>query len=145
MLNYADSFSFLSNDNWDMTSYDGFDSTALSMYFALTSLSTTGFGDLYPVTDFERIVIAFMLLVGVAMFSYILGELRYMIHSIQLYNSDFEHKEKLEQFFAVLKNFNKGVMIESEIRNRIDKFLIEMWNNDKNNFLRTAHDYYLLD
>ena len=66
------------------------------MYFALTSLSTTGFGDLYPVTDFERIAISFILLIGVAVFSYILGELRFMIHSIQRMNNDFEHKEKLE-------------------------------------------------
>jgi hypothetical protein len=115
------------------------------MYFALTSLSTTGFGDLYPVTDFERIAIAFILLIGIAMFSYILGELRFMIHSIHLCNSDFEHKEKLEQFFAVFEEFNNGKMIDNEIQNRIRKFLNEKWNNDKNNFLTTAHDNYLLN
>ena len=45
------------------------------MYFAFTSLSTVGFGDFYPVSDLERVVGSFVLLIGVAMFSYILGEL----------------------------------------------------------------------
>jgi hypothetical protein len=96
LLNYAGSNSFLSNDKWDMTSYNGLESTSISMYFALTSLSTVGFGDIYPTTDFERIAISFILLIGVAVFSYILGELRYMIHNIQRMNGDFENKEKLE-------------------------------------------------
>ena len=69
LLNDAGSNSFLSNDNWDISSYNGLESTAFSLYFALTSLSTTGFGDLYPVTDFERIAISFILLIGVAIFS----------------------------------------------------------------------------
>ena len=99
LSNYAGTNSFLSNSNWDMTSYNGLESTSISMYFALTSLSTVGFGDLYPISDFERIAIAFILLIGVAVFSYILGELRYMIRSIQRMNGDVEQKEKLEQFF----------------------------------------------
>ncbi len=44
------------------------------VYFAFTSLSTVGFGDLNPRSDFERIFIAFMLMFGVAIFSYIMGQ-----------------------------------------------------------------------
>jgi len=47
--------------------------TLLLIYFAFTSLSTVGFGDLNPRSDFERIFVAFMLLFGVAIFSYIMG------------------------------------------------------------------------
>jgi len=47
--------------------------TLLVVYFAFTSLSTVGFGDLNPRSDFERIFVAFMLLFGVAIFSYIMG------------------------------------------------------------------------
>jgi voltage-gated potassium channel len=45
------------------------------MYFAFTSLSTVGFGDYYPVSDLERLISSIILLIGVAMFSYILGNL----------------------------------------------------------------------
>ena len=42
-------------------------------YFAFTSLSTVGFGDYAPRSNLERLVGAFMLLSGVAIFSYIMG------------------------------------------------------------------------
>ena len=42
-------------------------------YFALTTLSTIGLGDLSPVSIQERFLGAFILLIGVAFFSFILG------------------------------------------------------------------------
>jgi hypothetical protein len=47
--------------------------TIVMTYYAFTSLSTVGFGDYNPRSDFERIFIALMLLFGVAIFSYIMG------------------------------------------------------------------------
>jgi hypothetical protein len=49
------------------------------MYFAFTSLSTVGFGDFHPRGDVERIYGAFMLLFGVAIFSYILSVFKEII------------------------------------------------------------------
>ena len=53
------------------------------MYFALTSLSTVGFGDLYPKNDYERLLGSMMLLGGVTCFSFVLNELSYMISNIK--------------------------------------------------------------
>ena len=47
--------------------------TIIVTYYMFTSLSTVGFGDYNPRSDFERIFIAFVLLFGVAIFSYIMG------------------------------------------------------------------------
>jgi hypothetical protein len=69
----------LTNDDWDLTDYEGSDQVVVAMYFALTTVSTTGFGDLYPKSDFERLVCAFMMLSGVSLFSYVLSQLRYMV------------------------------------------------------------------
>ena len=43
------------------------------VYFSFTSLSTVGFGDLHPKSDAERLLCCFVLLFGVAIFSYIMG------------------------------------------------------------------------
>ena len=43
------------------------------VYFQFTSLSTVGFGDYHPQSDFERFICTFILLVGVLMFSFIMG------------------------------------------------------------------------
>jgi len=51
------------------------------MYFALTSLSTTGFGDYYPITNAERLVCAFILIIGVSVFAFFQGELFSMMEA----------------------------------------------------------------
>jgi hypothetical protein len=47
------------------------DEIIFSAYFAFTTLSSVGFGDAVPKTDIERLICAFMMLFGVAMFSYV--------------------------------------------------------------------------
>jgi hypothetical protein len=47
--------------------------TIILQYYSFTSLSTVGFGDFNPRSDIERLVVAFILLFGVAVFSYMMG------------------------------------------------------------------------
>jgi hypothetical protein len=47
--------------------------TIVGLYFAFTTLSTVGFGDYAPRGNFERGLGAFVLISGVAMFSYLMG------------------------------------------------------------------------
>ena len=81
-----------------MTESNGFESTTIAMYYALTSLSTIGFGDFYPKTDAERLYISFMLLFGVAIFSFILGEIRFMASAFSSFDSDLEYRESSSSF-----------------------------------------------
>ena len=45
----------------------------VSWYFALTTLSTVGYGDYYPISNMERCLAWIIMLLGVAFFSYIMG------------------------------------------------------------------------
>ena len=49
------------------------EATITMMYYSFTSLSTVGFGDLHPKGDYERVIVAVILLFGVSIFSYIMG------------------------------------------------------------------------
>ena len=51
---------------------DSYDAIAAT-YFAFTSLSTVGFGDLHPKSDAERLICAFVLMMGVAIFSIVMS------------------------------------------------------------------------
>ena len=51
---------------------DGLENSILSVYFAMTTLSTIGFGDYYPISNWERIVMIFYFIGGVAVFSIIM-------------------------------------------------------------------------
>ena len=89
-------------DSWDIINESSHRKVIISMYFAFTSLSTVGFGDLYPVSDMERLAGSFVLLIGVAMFSYILGELLANVSAINLIESGFERQDDLDRFFSLL-------------------------------------------
>jgi len=77
-------------------------------YFSFTSLTTVGFGDFHPRSDLERGFIAFALLFGVALFSYIMGNFIDILASYnQLYEINDE-SEGLYRFFGILTKFNRG-------------------------------------
>ena len=54
----------------------------VAFYFALTSLSTVGFGDYNPRSDFERIFVSMMLISGVAIFSFFMGVFIEILHGL---------------------------------------------------------------
>jgi len=42
-------------------------------YWAFTTMTTVGFGDLHPRSDAERILVTLLFLLGIGVFSYIMG------------------------------------------------------------------------
>lgn len=62
--------------------FSGYHKMITNMYFALTTLSTIGLGDFTPISNIERIFGSFLLLFGVAAFSYIMGDLLTMIDKL---------------------------------------------------------------
>ena len=80
--------------------------TVTLLYFAFTSLSTVGLGDLHPRSSIERLVGALVLLFGVALTSFIMETLSLMIVKIQKLNKDFEQRTELSQFFKTMERFN---------------------------------------
>ena len=71
----------------------------VASYWAFTSLSTIGFGDYHPKSNSERMVTAFILLFGVAIFSYILGNFIDILNEIQTFNRDLDEGDELTKFF----------------------------------------------
>lgn len=115
----------------------------ISTYFALTTLSTAGLGDYYQVSDTERLVGSIYFLSGVALFSFIIGELEWMIGKFLKLDSEVDQQDELEMFFTMLRMFNNGNHIEGNLKQRIENFLGFKWINDKNNYLITEEDRYL--
>ena len=72
-------FTFVDNNNWSLVDESSSRRVLIALYYAFTTRSTAGLGDFYPVSDIERLVGAFLLLIGVAIFSYIMGELLTML------------------------------------------------------------------
>ena len=96
--------------------------TILIMYYAFTSLSTVGFGDLHPRSDIERIFCSFMLLFGVAIFSYLMSCFIDILEETKASNADPELHEELSKFFGLMKKFNKGKQIDEKFKYEIEHY-----------------------
>jgi len=75
----------------------------LLMYFAFTSLSTVGFGDFHPYSEYERMFCALILLLGVSIFSYIMGEINEILTQYQALGADLHDGEQLTRFFGLMR------------------------------------------
>ena len=101
---------FSLNENTDLQNM------IIMMYYAFTTLSTVGFGDFHPRSNSERVFCAFILLVGVAIFSYIMGNFIEILHSIQYLNADFDEGESLSKWFGLIKRFNSSRSISMDLK-----------------------------
>lgn len=100
-------------------------------YFAFTSLSTVGFGDFHPRSDFERLLCAFILLFGVALFSIIMGSFCDILDEFKNFHAEIDNGDELVTFFLLLQKFNNREQIDLDLQRRIEAHFTYKWNNDK--------------
>lgn len=102
------------------------------VYYAFTSLSTVGFGDYNPRSDFERVLCAMILLFGVAIFSYIMGNFIAILDQYRHLNADLDEGDELARFFGLIRRFNDNVPLKISLKEQIEKHFDYKWVNDKN-------------
>lgn len=83
-----------------------YESIVISTYFAFSSLSTVGLGDFQSRGDIERVTTGFVLLFGVAIFSYIMGNFIEILSEFKEFHSEIDDGDNLSRFFGTLKYFN---------------------------------------
>mmetsp|Transcript_26447 Transcript_26447/g.35353 ORF Transcript_26447/g.35353 Transcript_26447/m.35353 type:complete len:228 (+) Transcript_26447:751-1434(+) len=110
------------------------------VYFAFTTLSTVGFGDYNPKSEVERIVTTFILLVGVACFSYIMGQFIDILMNLQNVTADNEDSENLSKWLGLLAHFNRSSPLPKEMTKRFERYFEYYWANDKNYAIKSQID-----
>ena len=125
-------------DNHFMYYYDivgnkaNYEQIIILTYYSFTTLSTVGFGDYAPVSNSERVMGSFILLFGVAIFSYIMGCFMEIIDQLRSLNNEPNEGEKLECFFNMFQRFNSGHPIKAKVVENIREHFDYKWNNDRN-------------
>lgn len=99
-------------------------------YFALTTLSTIGYGDFSPVSTQERFVAAFILMIGVAIFSLVMSQ---FIDILMNYKSLWKVGEArdLSKWIALLSRFNNGNPLNKELITKIEDFFDYYWSYNR--------------
>ena len=116
---------FIIND--DLPSMTNIDKMILLMYFASTSLSTVGFGDFHPISSPERLFAVAVLLFGVMIFSYIMGEFIEILDNYKNLEADLDEGDELQRFFGLMTYLNEGVPINIELKNNIEAYFDYKW------------------
>lgn len=87
-----DSFYYM----YEIDKNTGLKNMILGTYYAFTTLSTVGLGDLAPRSNAERIICSFILMVGVAIFSVFLGQFTDIIEAYKAIQKDLDDSDKLD-------------------------------------------------
>ena len=81
-----------------------------------------------------------ILLFGVAIFSFIMGELQSMIVKLENLDKDFNEESSLEKFFILITKFNGGLLLDQNIKDDIMEHFEYRWKNNNNNFITQPED-----
>ena len=98
-------------------------------YYGLTTLSTIGFGDFSPKSVQEKIIICFVLLFGVAIFSFIMGQFIEIIISYKTLDITGDNKS-LSKWIALLTKFNDSHPLSRTLITSIEEFFEYYWDNN---------------
>ena len=145
-IEFGEAFEYNENEmpgflaEYGLTTIPTKDSLIISLYFAFTSLSTVGFGDYAPRGNIERFFGAFMLLFGVAIFSYIMGNFIDILSQAQSYSASLDDGDTLTKFFGIIQKFNLEKPLDPDLKKRIEAHFDYRWENDKLQAFRDDSD-----
>lgn len=105
-------------------------------YFALTTLSTVGYGDLYAISNTEMVFTVTTMLMGVAFFSYIMGNFIDIISNYQEKMGEVDITEDLHRWLQLLTRFTGKTPLNLNLVELIEKNLLYHSNNDRLSFLK---------
>ena len=79
-------------------------------------MSTVGFGDYAPRGNIERLLGSQILIFGVAIFSYIMGNFIAILDEFKNYHEPLENGDQLTRFFGTIQEFNGKKPMEVELK-----------------------------
>jgi hypothetical protein len=84
--------------------YSKFERLIICCYFILTTLSTVGYGDFTPKSNIEKIIAIFLMILGIAFFSYIMGNFTDIITTYNQKMGIVDRATDLQVWLATLSN-----------------------------------------
>ena len=120
------------------------ENVTIVVYFMFTTLSTVGFGDYNPKSEIERVIMTLILIIGVACFSWIMGQFIEILFQVQAVTGDNEDSVTLYRWLLILKNFNNNKPLPPDMVARFERYFQYFWKNNKNSAIQSEDDLALM-
>lgn len=104
---------------FDLENKDKFDVIIISWYYSMTTLTTVGYGDYYPISNTEIFVAVCYMLCGVVFFSYIMSSVIEIINNQQKKMSLEDKSQGLRNWLTVLTRYTNKKPLPLSLYNQI--------------------------
>ena len=101
---------------------DGYIMTA---YWIITTATTTGYGDVLPLTDLERFFICLVQVIGKFLFGIIVGDIASTLANLEISRQNFESK------FQALRTYLQDQQANQSIVDRVRNYFDHLWIVDR--------------
>jgi hypothetical protein len=105
---------------------DGMDSFTIyirALYWVFTTMTTVGYGDITPQTNFQVMYAILIMIIGVGTYGYVIANLSSYFGNIDTARSEFSRKMAILNAFLVYRE------IPSELEKRIRSYYNYIWDN----------------
>jgi hypothetical protein len=111
-------------------------------YFALTTLSTVGYGDYYPISTNEQIIAIFFMLGGIGFFSYIMNSFQEIIKNYdQRMGNDNEGSDLNNWIMRLTRFTDKNKPLGTPLINQIDRHFSFYWGSDRLRHIQRDNEF----
>jgi CRP-like cAMP-binding protein len=129
-------------NKYSLSDYPDHRKLIMCCYFALTTLATVGYGDLTPQSNLEKIIGILIMILGIALFSYIMGNFNDVLTNYDKQMGIVDKSADLQVWMTSLSKFTANQPLPRELVAKIDEHFKFFWKNDRLSSL-TPDDKYL--
>ena len=111
--------------NFYIKTFSKFDLVVYSLYWTITTMTTTGYGDIHPENTFERIFAASLMVMGVILYGYIGGGIASILSNMD--SRRVHYKEKVDAIQTYMNDHH----LPADLRERVIAWYFYSWERSK--------------